>query len=220
MSLRINDLAPDFNVETTIGNINFHEWIGNSWVLLFSHPKDFTPVCTTELGALSNLTSEFNKRNCKIIGLSVDSIKEHLEWIKDIEQLSNKKLDFPLIADENLLVAKLYNMLPAETEDKSDNRSAQDNLTVRSVFLIGPDKRIKMSLTYPMSTGRQFNEILRVLDSCQLTIKHKVATPADWKKGEDVIIVPALNNEEAKKVFTDGWETVKPYLRKVRDPSE
>ena len=220
MSLRINDLAPDFNVETTIGNINFHEWIGDSWVLLFSHPKDFTPVCTTELGALSNLNSEFNKRDCKIIGLSVDSIKEHLEWIKDIEELSNKKLDFPLIADENLLVAKLYNMLPAEIEDKSDNRNAQDNLTVRSVFLIGPDKRIKMSLTYPMSTGRQFNEILRVLDSCQLTLKHKVATPADWKKGDDVIIVPALNNEEAKKVFTDGWETVKPYLRKVRDPSE
>ena len=219
MSLRINDLAPDFNVETTIGKINFHEWIGNSWVLLFSHPKDFTPVCTTELGALSNLTSEFNKRDCKIIGLSVDSIKEHLEWIKDIEELSNKKLDFPLIADKNLLVAKLYNMLPAEIEDKSDNRNAQDNLTVRSVFLIGPDKRIKMSLTYPMSTGRQFNEILRVLDSCQLTLKHKVATPADWKKGEDVIIVPALNNEEAKKVFTDGWETVKPYLRKVKDPS-
>ena len=220
MSLRINDLAPDFNVETTIGSINFHEWIGNSWVLLFSHPKDFTPVCTTELGALSNLTSEFNKRDCKIIGLSVDSIKEHLEWIKDIEEVSNKKLDFPLIADENLLVAKLYNMLPAEIEGKSDNRNAQDNLTVRSVFLIGPDKRIKMSLTYPMSTGRQFNEILRVLDSCQLTSKHKVATPADWKKGDDVIIVPALNNEEAKKVFTDGWETVKPYLRKVRDPSE
>ena len=220
MSLRINDLAPDFNVETTIGNINFHEWIGNSWVLLFSHPKDFTPVCTTELGALSNLTSEFNKRDCKIIGLSVDSIKEHLEWIKDIEELFNKKLDFPLIADENLSVAKLYNMLPAEIEGKSDNRNAQDNLTVRSVFLIGPDKRIKMSLTYPMSTGRQFNEILRVLDSCQLTLKHKVATPADWKKGDDVIIVPALNNKEAKKIFTDGWATVKPYLRKVRDPSE
>ena len=220
MSLRINDLAPDFNVETTIGNINFHEWIGNSWVLLFSHPKDFTPVCTTELGTLSYLTSEFNKRDCKIIGLSVDSIKEHLEWIKDIEDLSNKKLDFPLIADENLLVAKLYNMLPAEIEGKSDNRNAQDNLTVRSVFLIGSDKRIKMSLTYPMSTGRQFNEILRVLDSCQLTLKHKVATPADWKKGDDVIIVPALKNEEAKKVFTDGWETVKPYLRKVKDPSE
>ena len=220
MSLRINDLAPDFTVATTVGNINFHEWIGNSWALLFSHPKDFTPVCTTELGALSNLTSEFNKRNCKIIGLSVDSIKEHLEWIKDIEELSNKKLNFPLIADKNLLVAKLYNMLPAEIEGKSDSRNAQDNLTVRSVFLIGPDKRIKMSLTYPMSTGRQFNEILRVLDSCQLTLKHKVATPADWKKGDDVIIVPALNNEEAKKVFTDGWETVKPYLRKVRDPSK
>ena len=220
MSLRINDLAPDFNVATTVGNINFHEWIGNSWVLLFSHPKDFTPVCTTELGALSNLTKEFSKRDCKIIGLSVDSIKEHLEWIKDIEELSNNKLDFPLIADENLLVAKLYNMLPAGIEGKSDSRNAQDNLTVRSVFLIGPDKRIKMSLTYPMSTGRQFNEILRVLDSCQLTLKHKVATPADWKKGDDVIIVPALNNEEAKKVFTEGWETVKPYLRKVADPSE
>ena len=220
MSLRINDLAPDFNVETTIGNINFYEWIGNSWVLLFSHPKDFTPVCTTELGALSNLTSEFNKRDCKIIGLSVDSVKEHLEWVKDIEELSNKKLSFPLIADENLLVAKLYNMLPADIEEKSDSRNAQDNLTVRSVFLIGPDKRIKMSLTYPMSTGRQFNEILRVLDSCQLTLKHKVATPADWKKGDDVIIGPALKNEEAKKVFTDGWVTVKPYLRKVADPSE
>ena len=220
MSLRINDLAPDFNVETTIGNINFYEWIGNSWVLLFSHPKDFTPVCTTELGALSNLTNEFNKRDCKIIGLSVDSVKEHLEWVKDIEELSNKKLSFPLIADENLLVAKLYNMLPADIEEKSDTRNAQDNLTVRSVFLIGPDKRIKMSLTYPMSTGRQFNEILRVLDSCQLTLKHKVATPADWKKGDDVIIVPALKNEEAKKVFTDGWVTVKPYLRKVADPSK
>ena len=220
MSLRINDLAPDFNVGTTIGDINFYKWIGNSWVLLFSHPKDFTPVCTTELGALSNLTSEFDKRDCKIIGLSVDSIKEHLEWIKDIEELSNKKLDFPLIADENLLVAKLYNMLPADIEGKSDSRNAQDNLTVRSVFLIGPDKRIKMSLTYPMSTGRQFNEILRVLDSCKLTMKHKVATPADWKKGDDVIIVPALNNEEAKNIFTDGWETVKPYLRKVADPSK
>ena len=159
MSLRINDLAPDFNVETTIGNINFHEWIGSSWVLLFSHPKDFTPVCTTELGAISNLTGEFNKRDCKIIGLSVDSIKEHLECIKDIEELSNKKLDFPLIADENLLVAKLYNMLPAEIEGKSDNKNAQDNLTVRAVFLIGSDKRIKMSLTYPMSIGRQFTEI-------------------------------------------------------------
>ena len=220
MSLKINDLAPDFSVSSTAGNINFHEWIGESWALLFSHPKDFTPVCTTELGVLSNLAEEFKKRGCKIIGLSVDTVEEHLEWIKDIEELSGKSIGFPLIADENLLVAKLYNMLPADIEDKSSNRNAQDNLTVRSVFLIGPDKRIKMSLTYPMSTGRQFNEILRVLDSCQLTLKHKVATPANWKKGEDVIIVPALKDEDAKAIFTQGWKTVKPYLRKVSDPSK
>ena len=220
MSLKINDLAPDFSVSSTAGNINFHEWIGEGWALLFSHPKDFTPVCTTELGVLSNLAEEFKKRGCKIIGLSVDTVEEHLEWIKDIEELSGKSIGFPLIADENLLVAKLYNMLPADIEDKSSNRNAQDNLTVRSVFLIGPDKRIKMSLTYPMSTGRQFNEILRVLDSCQLTLKHKVATPANWKKGEDVIIVPALKDEDAKAIFTQGWKTVKPYLRKVSDPSK
>ena len=212
MSLRINDLAPDFNVATTVGNINFHEWIGNSWALLFSHPKDFTPVCTTELGALSNLTNEFNKRNCKIIGLSVDSIKEHLEWIKDIEELSNKKLNFPLIADENLLVAKLYNMLPAEIEGKSDSRNAQDNLTVRSVFLIDPEKKIRMMLTYPMTTGRNFEEIIRVLDSVQLTSKHKVATPANWKKNDKVIIVPAVSDEDAKDTFGD-FEKIKPYLR-------
>ena len=218
--LRINEEAPNFQINTTHGEINFHNWIGDGWAVLFSHPKDFTPVCTTELGMLAKMADEFNSRNCKIIGLSVDSIDDHNSWKDDIEDVAGTTLSYPLIADENLDVAKLYNMLPIKIEGTSAGRTAVDNLTVRSVFLIGPDKRIKMSLTYPMSTGRQFNEILRVLDSCQLTLKHKVATPADWKKGDDVIIVPALNNEEAKKVFTDGWETVKPYLRKVRDPSE
>ena len=218
--LKINEIAPNFVAVTTHGEIDFHDWIGKSWVILFSHPKDFTPVCTTELGYMASIENEFTKRNCKLIGLSIDSVEDHNLWKKDIEDVQGTSVNYPLIADEDLKIAKSYNMLPAEIEGKSDNRNAQDNLTVRSVFLIGPDKRIKMSLTYPMSTGRQFNEILRVLDSCQLTLKHKVATPADWKKGDDVIIVPALNNEEAKKVFTDGWETVKPYLRKVRDPSE
>lgn len=219
MALRLNDIAPDFDIETTAGSINFHKWIGDQWCVLFSHPKDFTPVCTTELGELSKMTDSFKNRNCKIIGLSVDSLEDHLEWIKDIEELSGKKLKFPIISDERLLVAKLYNMLPKNEKGESSERTAQDNLTVRSVFLIGPDKRIKMSLTYPMSTGRNFDEVLRVLDSCQLTANYKVATPANWNKKDDVIIVPSITNDEAKKIFPEGWKTIKPYLRKIKDPS-
>ncbi len=219
MSLKLNDIAPDFEVNTTIGQIRFHEWIEAGWVLLFSHPKNFTPVCTTELSVLSQMYNEFIKRDCKVIGLSVDTVSDHINWKKDIEELSGTELPFPLIADENLKVAKLYNMLPANIDSSSSERTAADNLTVRSVFLIGPDKRIKMSLTYPMSSGRDFTEILRVLDTCQLTAQHKVATPANWRAGEDVIIVPALNDSEAKKVFPNGWKTIKPYLRKVPDPS-
>ena len=219
MALRLNDIAPNFDIETTAGSINFHKWMDNKWCVLFSHPKDFTPVCTTELGELSKMINSFNNRNCKIIGLSVDSLEDHLEWIKDIEEISGKKLKFPIISDERLLVAKLYDMLPKNEEGDSSERTAQDNLTVRSVFLIGPDKRIKMSLTYPMSTGRNFNEVLRVLDSCQLTANYKVATPANWNKKDDVIIVPSITNDEAKKIFPEGWKTVKPYLRKIKDPS-
>ncbi len=219
MALRLNDIAPDFDIETTAGSINFHKWIGDQWCVLFSHPKDFTPVCTTELGELSKMTDSFKNRNCKIIGLSVDSLEDHLEWIKDIEELSGKKLKFPIISDERLLVAKLYNMLPKNEKGESSERTAQDNLTVRSVFLIGPDKRVKMSLTYPMSTGRNFDEVLRVLDSCQLTANYKVATPANWNKKDDVIIVPSITNDEAKKIFPEGWKTIKPYLRKIKDPS-
>jgi len=216
--LRINEEAPNFQINTTHGEINFHNWIGDGWAVLFSHPKDFTPVCTTELGMLAKMADEFNSRNCKIIGLSVDSIDDHNSWKDDIEDVAGTTLSYPLIADENLDVAKLYNMLPIKIEGTSAGRTAVDNLTVRSVFLIGPDKRIKMSLTYPMSSGRDFFEILRVLDSCQLTANYKVATPANWKSGEDVIIVPAVDNEEAKKLFPQGWKTVKPYLRTLPDP--
>ena len=220
MSLRINDIAPNFRAVTTIGEIDFHEWIGDGWAVLFSHPKDFTPVCTTELGALAKMSDKFAKKNCKIIGLSVDSVNDHAEWTKDIEEVSGAKLEYPIIGDENLDVAKLYNMLPTDISGSSSGRTAVDNLTVRSVFLIGPDKRIKMSLTYPMSSGRDFDEILRVLESCQLTANYKVATPANWRSGDDVIIVPAVNNEEAKKLFPQGWKTVKPYLRTLSDPSK
>tara|TARA_B100000686_G_scaffold104414_1_gene111651 strand:- start:12741 stop:13400 length:660 start_codon:yes stop_codon:yes gene_type:complete len=216
--LRINEEAPNFRINTTHGEIDFHNWIGNDWVVLFSHPKDFTPVCTTELGALAKLTDEFKSRNCKIIGLSVDSIEDHNAWKNDIEEVAGTTLSYPLIADENLEVAKLYNMLPIKVEGNASKRTAVDNLTVRSVFLIGPDKRVKMSLTYPMSSGRDFFEILRVLDSCQLTADYKVATPANWKSGDDVIIVPAINNDEAKELFPQGWKTVKPYLRTLPDP--
>lgn len=216
--LRINEEAPNFQINTTHGEINFHNWIGDGWAVLFSHPKDFTPVCTTELGTLAKMADEFKSRNCKIIGLSVDSIDDHNSWKNDIEDVAGAILSYPLIADENLEVAKLYNMLPIKIEGNASGRTAVDNLTVRSVFLIGPDKRIKMSLTYPMSSGRDFFEILRVLDSCQLTANYKVATPANWKSGDDVIIVPAVDNEEAKKLFPEGWTTVKPYLRTLPDP--
>ena len=220
MSLRINDIAPNFQINTTHGEIDFHEWVGEGWAILFSHPKDFTPVCTTELGVLAKMSDDFQARNCKIIGLSVDGIDDHNKWRSDIEEVSGAKLSYPLIADENLMVAKLYNMLPVKIDGNAAERTAVDNLTVRSVFLVGPDKRIKMSLTYPMSSGRNFNEILRVLDSCQLTANYKVATPANWKSGDDVIIIPAVNNDAAKELFPQGWTTVKPYLRTLPDPSK
>ena len=219
MALRINDTAPDFTANTSSGSVNFHEWIGDGWAMLFSHPKDFTPVCATELGHVASVKGEFEKRGCKVIGLSVDKVEDHERWASDIEDLAGTPLNFPIIADHDLNVAKMYDMLPASEGDSSEGRTAANNATVRSVFLIGPDKKIKMSLTYPMSTGRNFDELLRVIDSCQLTANHKVATPANWVKGEDVIIVPAVNNEAAKDLFPDGWETVKPYLRKVKDPS-
>ena len=219
MSLRINDTAPDFTAKTSRGTVNFHEWMEGGWAMLFSHPKSFTPVCATELGYVAKINPEFAKRGCKVIGLSVDKVEDQQRWESDIEELAGTPMNFPVIADEDLQVAKLYDMLPAEEGDSSDGRTAADNQTVRSVFLVGPDKKIKMSLTYPMSTGRNFDELLRVIDSCQLTAEHKVATPANWNSGEDVIIVPAVNNEAAQELFPDGWETVKPYLRKVKDPS-
>ena len=218
MSLRINDEAPNFTAETTQGTIDFHEWIGDGWAVLFSHPKDFTPVCTTELGYMAGLTSEFAKRNCKIIGLSVDPVEDHVEWSKDIEETQGHAVTYPMIGDTELAVAKLYNMLPADEPGTSEGRTAVNNATVRSVFVIGPDKTIKLMLTYPMTTGRNFDEILRVLDSMQLTAGRKVATPANWEMGGDVIIVPAVSDEEAKEVYPDGWETVKPYLRVVPQP--
>lgn len=218
MSLRINDVAPDFSVETTEGAIRFHEWIGDGWAILFSHPKDFTPVCTTELGYMAGLMPEFAKRNAQVIGLSVDPVSDHNEWVKDIEETQGHAVTYPLIGDPNLDVAKLYDMLPAAAGDSSEGRTAVDNLTVRSVFVIGPDKRIKAMLTYPMSTGRNFDEVLRLLDSCQLTASHQVATPVNWKWGEDVIIVPAVSNEQARERFPDGWDAPKPYLRIVPQP--
>jgi len=218
MSLRINDTAPDFEAETTQGKIKFHEWIGDGWAILFSHPKDFTPVCTTELGYMAGLEKEFKKRNCKILGLSVDPVTDHEKWSKDIEETQGHKVNYPLIGDPELKLAKAYDMLPAAAGDSSKGRTAADNATVRTVFLIGPDKKIKMQLTYPMSTGRNFDEVLRVLDSVQLTAKHKVATPVNWKQGEDVIIVPAVSDEDAKKAFPGGWKSPKPYLRIVPQP--
>ena len=220
MTLRINDKAPDFTAATSVGPINFHERMGDGWAMLFSHPKDFTPVCATELGYVAQLSGEFAKRGCKVIGLSVDRVEDHLKWASDIEDLAGTKLNFPLIADEDLSIAKLYDMLPADGGDTSVGRTAADNQTVRVVFLIAPDKTIKMSLAYPMSTGRNFDELLRVLDSCQLTAKYKVATPGNWKQGEDVIILPSVGNDAAKELFPQGWDTVKPYLRKVKAPSK
>jgi alkyl hydroperoxide reductase subunit AhpC len=219
MGLRINDVAPDFTAETTQGTINFHDWIGDGWAILFSHPKDFTPVCTTELGYMAGLADEFARRNCKIIGLSVDPVDNHAAWAKDIEETQGHAVTYPMIGDPELHVAQLYDMLPAEAGNSAAGRTAADNATVRSVFVIGPDKQIKLMLTYPMSTGRNFDEVLRVLDSMQLTAKHKVATPVNWKKGDDVIIVPAVSDDDAKALFPKGWKTVKPYLRVVPDPS-
>jgi alkyl hydroperoxide reductase subunit AhpC len=218
MALRINDEAPNFTAKTTEGRIDFHEWIGDSWAILFSHPKDFTPVCTTELGYMAGLAPEFAKRNCKVIGLSVDPVESHENWMKDIEETQGHAVNYPLIGDTDLAVSKLYNMLPADEGGTSEGRTAATNATVRSVFIIGPDKKIKLMLTYPMTTGRNFDEILRVLDSMQLTVQHKVATPANWKNGDDVIIVPAVSDEEAKKMFPDGWKAFKPYLRVVKQP--
>ena len=219
MSLRINDTAPDFNVSTTKGQISFHDWIGEGWAILFSHPKDFTPVCTTELGSLAKLEPEFLKRNVKVMGLSIDSIDDHNAWLDDIEEVTKSRPTYPIVADSKLKVAKLYGMLQTSIEGSSEGRTALDNQTVRTVFVIGPDKKIKLFLTYPMATGRNFNELLRVIDSLQPTAKHKVATPANWNSGEDVIIVPSVKDEEAKKLFPEGWTTIKPYLRKVADPS-
>ncbi len=218
MALRIGNEAPDFTAETTEGTINFHDWIGDGWAILFSHPKDFTPVCTTELGYMAGLKPEFDKRNCKIVGLSVDAVDNHAKWSKDIEETQGHAVNYPLIGDTELKVAKLYDMLPADAGDTSEGRTPADNATVRSVFLIGPDKTIKAMLTYPMSTGRNFDEVLRLLDSCQLTAKHKVATPVNWKQGDKVIIVPAVSDEEAKAKFPGGWESPKPYIRIVPQP--
>jgi alkyl hydroperoxide reductase subunit AhpC len=217
MSLRINDEAPNFSAETTQGPINFHEWIGNGWAILFSHPKDFTPVCTTELGYMAKLQPEFEKRNTKIIGLSVDPVTNHSKWSVDIEETQGAKVNYPMIGDPELKVAKLYNMLPAEAGTTSEGRTPADNATVRTVFMIGPDKKIKLMLVYPMSTGRNFDEVLRVLDSMQLTAKHKVATPVNWKQGDDVIITAAVSNEEAAQKFP-GYKTIKPYLRVTSQP--
>ena len=218
MALHIGDDAPDFTSETTEGSINFHEWIGAGWVILFSHPKDFTPVCTTELGYAAQLKPDFEKRNCKIIGLSVDSVDDHAEWSKDIEETQGHAVNYPLIGDTDLKIAKLYDMLHPNASGEAKNRTPADNQTVRSVFIIGPDKKVKAMLTYPMSTGRNFDEILRILDSCQLTAKHKVATPVNWKQGEDVIIVPAVSDDEAKEKYPDGWVSPKPYIRIVPQP--
>ncbi len=218
MALQIGGSAPDFQAETTEGTIDFYDWIGESWVILFSHPKDFTPVCSTELGYMAKLKPEFDKRNCKILGISVDPVDDHEKWSKDIEDITGYAPNYPLIGDHDLKVAKLYGMLPADVGDSSEGRTAADNQTVRNVFIIGPDKKVKLILAYPMSTGRNFDEILRVLDSIQLTAKHQVATPVNWQNGEDVIIVPAVSDEAAKEKYPDGWEAPKPYIRYVPQP--
>lgn len=210
--------APDFEAETTEGRIRFHEWLGNSWGVLFSHPKDYTPVCTTELGMVARLKPEFDKRGAKVMGLSIDPIESHFGWAKDIEETQGTALNFPMIADFDLKVAKLYGMLPADAQDSCEGRTAADNQTVRNVYVIGPDKKIRLVLSYPMSMGRNFDEILRILDSLQLSAKHKVATPANWKHGDDVIILTSVSNEEAQKQYPQGWKTLKPYLRVVPQP--
>src|SRR5258706_8262271 len=218
MSLQIGTPAPDFEAETTEGHIRFHEWMGDSWAVLFSHPKDFTPVCTTELGYMAKLKPEFDKRNTKIIGLSVDPVSNHEKWAKDIEETQGAAPNYPMIGDPELKIAKLYNMLPAEEPGTSEGRTPANNATVRTVFVVGPDKKIKLMLTYPMTTGRNFDEVLRVIDSMQLTAKHKVATPVNWKQGEDVIIAGSVSDDEAKKIYPQGWKQPKPYLRIVPQP--
>ena len=218
MTLQIGDIAPDFTARTTQGSISFHEWIGDGWAILFSHPKDFTPVCTTELGYMAGLEPEFSKRNCRIIGLSIDAVEDHHAWKKDIQETQGHAVTYPMIGDDDMQVAKLYGMIHPNASGSAKGRTAADNATVRSVFLVGPDKKIKAMITYPMSTGRNFDEVLRLLDSCQLTAKHQVATPVNWRQGEDVIIVPAVSDEDAKKKFPGGWKSPKPYLRIVPQP--
>jgi alkyl hydroperoxide reductase subunit AhpC len=218
MALRINSVAPNFKAETTQGPIDFHEWIGDGWAILFSHPKDFTPVCTTELGYMASLRDEFRKRNTKVVGLSVDTVQDHVRWARDIEETQGHRVEYPMIGDPELKVAKAYDMLPEDEGTTCDGRTAADNATVRSVFVIGPDKKIKAMLTYPMSSGRNFDEVLRLLDSCQLTAKHKVATPVNWRQGQDVIIAPAVSDDEAKQKYPGGWKAPRPYLRIVSQP--
>ena len=218
MTVQIGNTAPDFEAQTTEGTINFHDWLGDSWGVLFSHPKDFTPVCTTELGYMAKLKPEFDRRNVKIIGLSVDPVDDHEKWVGDIEETQGAKVTYPLIGDSELTVAKLYGMLPASEDGTSEGRTAATNATVRNVYIIGPDKQVKLMISYPMSTGRNFDEILRVIDSLQLTANHKVATPVNWKDGDDVIILPAVSDEDAKAAFPDGWEAPRPYLRIVPQP--
>ncbi len=218
MALQLGDTVPDFTAETTEGTIDFHDWIGDSWVMMFSHPKDFTPVCTTELGYLAKIKPDFDKRNVKVIGLSVDSVEDHKAWSKDVEETQGHALNYPLIGDSDLAVAKLYGMIHPNATGGAKGRTPADNATVRNVYIIGPDKKIKLMITYPMSTGRNFDEVLRVIDSCQLTASHQVATPVNWKQGEDVIIVPAVSDEDAKKKYPDGWKAPKPYLRIVPQP--
>ncbi len=218
MALQLGDTVPDFTAETTEGTIDFHDWIGDSWVMMFSHPKDFTPVCTTELGYLAKIKPDFDKRNVKVIGLSVDSVEDHKAWSKDVEETQGHALNYPLIGDSDLAVAKLYGMIHPNATGGAKGRTPADNATVRNVYIIGPDKKIKLMITYPMSTGRNFDEVLRVIDSCQLTASHQVATPVNWKQGEDVIIVPAVSDEDAKKKYPDGWNAPKPYLRIVPQP--
>jgi alkyl hydroperoxide reductase subunit AhpC len=219
MALQINDTAPDFEAETTEGRIKFHDWIGDSWAVLFSHPKDFTPVCTTELGYMARIKPEFDRRNVKIIGLSVDATSDHEGWAADIEETQGHAPNYPIIGDADFEVSKLYGMLPAETSGDPKERTPADNQTVRNVFVIGPDKKVKLILVYPMTTGRNFDEVLRVIDSLQLTAKHKVSTPVNWQHGEDVIIAGAVSNDEARELWPDGWEEPKPYMRIVRQPS-
>ena len=215
---RINDTAPDFTAETTQGTVHFHDWIGDGWAILFSHPKDFTPVCTTELGYMAKLQPEFAKRNVKIIGLSVDPVTSHSGWAKDIAETQGTAPNYPIIGDPDLAISKLYDMLPAETSGDASKRTASDNQTVRNVYVIGPDKKLKLILVYPMTTGRNFDEVLRVIDSMQLTAKHRVATPVNWKPGEDVIIAGSVSDEEAKKIYPQGWKAPRPYLRIVPHP--